>query len=466
MGFDFKLAAKIAPLAVLTPSLAIAAYHYAKKDDNVEQEKAKNSENNKRVSDPKVEAEAADTAKKILDTAINAFDNVKKMVIDPFENSKNAQHTVKAGENLSMIAKKYRTSVAAIQAANGIDDPNKIKEGQVLKIPAKADTPSKTEKAADATYTVKSGDSLSKIAQKNGCTVAELQTANGIDDPNKIKKGQVLTIPGKVVANNKTEEIATDKNPKMNEVVGSGKIDRSLIAEPQKVNGKIVPTQKTFNPTAEGPLSGKTIVVNAGHGWKANGKFDPGAQSKNGSPDEAYLNFDNAMRLKDELCNQGAKVLFIQGESKLVRQALNNDSKLKNADLFISIHANAVAGKTDDRTQFYVRQKEGSTGAGKESKELANIMEKKFDKWIPANEDISNDEAFVDKKTGEQDYAQVASNDGRTGVMKPALNNDTPAVLWEVAYVTEDKGTERLNDAKLMEDYAQVATESIVEYLA
>ena len=135
MGFDFKLAAKIAPLAVLTPSLAIAAYHYAKKDDNVEQEKAKNAEKNKQVSDPKVEAEAADVAKKLLDTAINAFDNVKKMVTDPFENPKNAKHTVKAGENLSMIAKKYRTSVAAIQAANGIDDPNKIKEGQVLKVP-------------------------------------------------------------------------------------------------------------------------------------------------------------------------------------------------------------------------------------------------------------------------------------------------------------------------------------------
>ena len=405
-------------LAVLSPHAALVKYVV----DNAKEDKKANNDTATYKSkpqskpqqkapakDPKVETEAAETAKKIVDSAI---DTGKKVVNTFFPDA-------------------FERDTAA------------------------------------AKYTVKAGDSLSKIAQKTGCTVAELQAANNIDNPNKIREGQVLTIPGKVVANNKTEEIATDKNPKMNDAVGSGKIDRSLIAEPQKVNGKIVPTQKTFNPTAEGPLSGKTIVINAGHGWKANGKFDSGAEAKDGSDAEAYLNFDNAMRLKDELCNQGAEVLFIQGEYKLVNEALKNQSKLKNADLFISIHANSTKDPSvKDRTQFYVRQKEGNTKAGKESKELANIMESKFDKWIPANEDISKGEAFVDKDTKKQDYAQVASHDSRTGIMNPALKNDTPAVLWEVGFMSIDKGVERLNDDELMADYAQVATESIVEYLA
>ncbi len=46
-----------------------------------------------------------------------------------------------------------------------------------------------------AKYTVKSGDTLSKIGAKYGVTVPELAKANGIINPNLIKVGQVLIIP-------------------------------------------------------------------------------------------------------------------------------------------------------------------------------------------------------------------------------------------------------------------------------
>ncbi len=44
------------------------------------------------------------------------------------------------------------------------------------------------------TYTVQQGDTLGSIAQQFGTTVAALQTANGIEDPNEIFVGQVLLI--------------------------------------------------------------------------------------------------------------------------------------------------------------------------------------------------------------------------------------------------------------------------------
>jgi LysM repeat protein len=44
-------------------------------------------------------------------------------------------HVVKSGETLSAIALRYGVTVAAIQAANGIKDPNKIVVGQKLVIP-------------------------------------------------------------------------------------------------------------------------------------------------------------------------------------------------------------------------------------------------------------------------------------------------------------------------------------------
>lgn len=44
------------------------------------------------------------------------------------------------------------------------------------------------------TYTVQKGDTLSAIAKKNGTTVDEIVSKNGIQDANKISIGQNLTI--------------------------------------------------------------------------------------------------------------------------------------------------------------------------------------------------------------------------------------------------------------------------------
>ncbi|WP_176466764.1 LysM peptidoglycan-binding domain-containing protein [Terribacillus saccharophilus] len=100
-------------------------------------------------------------------------------------------YTVKKGDTLSKIAAANNTTVKALQDLNGIDDPNHIEAGQTIKLKGSSSKP-----AAGGTYVVKKGDNLTKIAKAYGTTVKALQDLNGIKDPDLIKAGQKLKVTG------------------------------------------------------------------------------------------------------------------------------------------------------------------------------------------------------------------------------------------------------------------------------
>lgn len=99
------------------------------------------------------------------------------------------QYVVKPGDTLYRIANLYGVSVASIVSANNIANPNLIHPNQVLVIPASAPTQATTR------YTVQAGDTLYRIAARYGVTVSAIATANNIANPNLIRPGQVLVIP-------------------------------------------------------------------------------------------------------------------------------------------------------------------------------------------------------------------------------------------------------------------------------
>jgi LysM repeat protein len=114
--------------------------------------------------------------------------------------------TVQPGQTLSGLAAKYGTTAGALAAANGIEDPDLIVAGSVLKVPgpaggAAAATPVAASPAAAAaagfrTVEVQPGETLSALAVQNGTTVGALVAANGIGNPNRINAGTVLRLPG------------------------------------------------------------------------------------------------------------------------------------------------------------------------------------------------------------------------------------------------------------------------------
>jgi LysM repeat protein len=111
------------------------------------------------------------------------------------------EYAVLKGDSLAIIAKKSGVTLKALEAANPGVVPTKLKIGQKLQIPAPttgavAPTAATGVDTGAETYSVKSGDTLSKIAKAHGTTIKAIQSENNLATT-VIKVGQKLKIPAK-----------------------------------------------------------------------------------------------------------------------------------------------------------------------------------------------------------------------------------------------------------------------------
>lgn len=130
-------------------------------------------------------------------------------------------HSVKKGDTLYNLSKRYDVEIADIQNANKLSD-NGIEIGQSLMIPAKSKSltlQSRGEKTVlaenqadnsesslkrvvlpaqaetDTIYAVLPKDTLYSISKRSCVDMSALVSANGISDPNTLKPGQKLVLP-------------------------------------------------------------------------------------------------------------------------------------------------------------------------------------------------------------------------------------------------------------------------------
>ena len=105
--------------------------------------------------------------------------------------------TVAAGDSLSEIAKANGTTAEKLARINDICNVNSIYVGQVILInDPEPEVETDAVEESLRTVMVESGDSLSKIAKREGVTVDEIMSLNNISDPNLLFVGQKLTISG------------------------------------------------------------------------------------------------------------------------------------------------------------------------------------------------------------------------------------------------------------------------------
>ena len=149
----------------------------------------------------------------------------------------------------------------------------------------------------------------------------------------------------------------------------------------------VITDRKEAVPTVSLPVSGKTIVIDAGHG-----KPDEGAESSNGTT-EAETNLKIALKLQNLLEQSGSSVVLTRSDenaiydidAKTLRQKkisdIHNRVKIGNessADIFVSIHLNKIPQQQYDGWQTFY--KEGSENGQKLAVSIQNNLNKAIQK--------------------------------------------------------------------------------------
>jgi LysM repeat protein/GH25 family lysozyme M1 (1,4-beta-N-acetylmuramidase) len=105
--------------------------------------------------------------------------------------SKPSTYIVRSGDSLSKIASKYGMTVSNLTAINGIKNKNFIRVGQVLKLTGTVTQPAASKVAY---YTVKKGDTVWYLSRKFGTSMAQIKSWNKLNMNYVIHPGQKLRV--------------------------------------------------------------------------------------------------------------------------------------------------------------------------------------------------------------------------------------------------------------------------------
>jgi peptidoglycan lytic transglycosylase D len=186
-------------------------------------------------------------------SAETLLSNLDKIPVSSPPAKKFVYHRIRRGETLSVIARRYKTSVWRIKRANNLRRSNYIIAGRLLKIPQRgykypARKTVKRKYQKRYVHKVTSGDSLWIIAKRYGTTTQEIQKLNNLSGTD-LHIGQVIKLPvrsNKATLKNglKAYEVKTGDTPFTIAKQNNMSLDRLLKINKLTAGSKIYPGQQ------------------------------------------------------------------------------------------------------------------------------------------------------------------------------------------------------------------------------
>ncbi|MDQ1337472.1 MAG: N-acetylmuramoyl-L-alanine amidase [Campylobacterota bacterium] len=238
--------------------------------------------------------------------------------------------------------------------------------------------------------------------------------------------------------------------------------------EPTEVADKAVPPRKDRD---------KTIVIDPGHGGN-----DPGAVGYKKYREKAVV-FNVSKELSKILKSRGYKVLMTRESDKFVklrsRTEFANDKK---ADIFVSIHANAVPnGNANDvhGIECYFlspsRSERAKKAAAQEnSADMSDMNMYGKDSYLNLlnhHNILASNKLAIDLQRGmlgslNQKYRDVRDGGVREGPFWVLVGAQMPSVLVEVGFISHPKEAQRLVDDEYIKNMSRGLADGIERYFA
>lgn len=143
-------------------------------------------------------------------------------------------YTVRRGDNLSKIADNFGMTVAELVSMNALRSRHRIHAGQRLRVSGAVSLPPETD-----TYTVRRGDNLTEIARRFGVSVSDLAAWNGLRSRNRIHPGQKLKVPKSTIL---ARSDAAKSHPDAAAALSPAR-DAPAIADAEDFVAAVVPTE-------------------------------------------------------------------------------------------------------------------------------------------------------------------------------------------------------------------------------
>ncbi len=199
----------------------------------------------------------------------------------------------------------------------------------------------------------------------------------------------------------------------------------------------------------------KVIVIDAGHGGK-----DPGAVGYKKYREKIVV-MQIAQKLKKILKSRGYKVYMTRDKDKFIKLSKRTAyANKKNADIFISIHANAVGKKDAHKVSgiecYFLspsKSKRASRVAEKENKadmsDMNRYGKKSFLNFLNHHKILASNKLAIDLQRGmlgalNKKYKDVHDGGVREGPFWVLVGAQMPAVLVEVGFISHPKEAKRL----------------------